>query len=920
MALSIYDVLYHAQNDKYPQIIKGPGLIQGITPVVDQEGTEAFGFYRPSISGAIAPSGIPEGEVAYVSKADLENYSQRVFGQELPQVIDSHRVTTQYGESQIQSPSATKGADPRYSRVKSGGIDENHGWKIHADLVQDQDYDQAMASIGRSSDHSIADKSVAEAFDKRLRNLGMETDDFLQHFKRLGTDPRDGNVKFINPQDLATSMEVFDRHSVTYKMTALTYGEGRHITAYPQSIVNRDKLITDMENSLGQRLVDQNDPAYRSRLGPEVGVKNHPLSRGVSGRFTTDYLEVDPNTGKVDFSLSSTGNPAPEEYKISGKISPEDIEIINRVNAEMPEMAELLHGPNGYVSPYRTIEQIAQDRASGAINVSHTIESSILDANSPHGLAFAPVGGVVHNPQRNPLPPINGRGQVSAPGTPPPTSAPSVATAPPAVAKSAGSAASAEVDMLGVAKRLIPDIETGMPEDVAKAFSEGRIKTIFRTAESLPLEELTSGSESRISGAVNPGSTYFLDEEGRIARYGRGGKGWSDARVSSELYAAGSSGKSSFLDRAVFGKTALQELDTKSGKAPSEAVDDFIKQGGFTEPTLGGTLTEFDNDFSRKHKGHAVSDIYRSTGEVEFVGQLTEGESVGGRVRPKVVKTNIENISIEKNSRGNITPRLVEASVAPTPTSTVTPEIKTIGAENLTEAGKARANAVGRADKVLSAMDDDELIEYLKKSQDFLAEQQKIDPDGKKFKPQAEYRLKSVEKELRDRGIHPDDAAPSVAKTSATKKGPIDIGKPVDDIRTSPTARGTDAASGGSVTPSGTPHNVATTQNLTTKNTNPTTTPPKAQAKINSQTTASGTNIATNRPAGPGNTQKAKGLLDNGLKTAQDLAGGNARLMGIAGIAGLLGVGVASSRSRTKQNPPPDRGTYMDRSRQDLDY
>ena len=255
------------------------------------------------------------------------------------------------------------------------------------------------------------------------------------------------------------------------------------------------------------------------------------------------------------------------------------------------------------------------------------------------------------------------------------------------------------------------------------------------------------------------------------------------------------------------------------------------------------------------------------------------------------------------------------------PISTVAPpETKTIGAENLTEAGKARANAVGRADKVLSAMDDDELIEYLKNSQDFLAEQQKIDPDGKIFKPQAEYRLKSVEKELRDRGIHPDDAAPSVAKTSATKKGPIDIGKPVDDIRTSPTARGTDAASGGSVTPSGTPHNVATTQDLTTKNTNPTTTPPKAQAKINSQTTASGTNIATNRPAGPGNTQKAKGLLDNGLKTAQDLAGGNARLMGIAGIAGLLGVGVASSRSRTKQNPPPDRGTYMDRSRQDLDY
>jgi hypothetical protein len=227
------------------------------------------------------------------------------------------------------------------------------------------------------------------------------------------------------------------------------------------------------------------------------------------------------------------------------------------------------------------------------------------------------------------------------------------------------------IDMLELAKKLVPDIETGMPEDVAKAFSEGRIKTIFRTAESIPLTELSSGSESRLSGVVNPGSTYFLDEEGKIARYGRNGLGWEDARTAGS--AGKDAGKSSFIDRAIFGKHSLQELDIESGKSPSEAVDDFLKQGGFTEPTLGGTLTEFDNDFSRKHKGHAVSDIYHSTGEVEFVDQLTEGESIGGKVRPKVVKANIENISIEKNLKSNITPRLkpgsAPAPVAPTPTS-----------------------------------------------------------------------------------------------------------------------------------------------------------------------------------------------------------------------------------------------------------
>jgi hypothetical protein len=245
------------------------------------------------------------------------------------------------------------------------------------------------------------------------------------------------------------------------------------------------------------------------------------------------------------------------------------------------------------------------------------------------------------------------------------------------IAAPAGPAAT--IDMLDVAKKLVPDIETGMPEDVAKAFSEGRIKTIFRTADSIPLTELSSGSESRLSGVVTGGSTYFLDEEGKIARYGRHGLGWEDARTAGS--AGKDAGKSSFLDRAVFGKHSLQELDIESGKSPSEAVDDFLKQGGFTEPTLGGTLTEFDNDFSRKHKGHAVSDIYHSTGEVEFVDQLTEGESIGGKVRPKVVKANIENISIEKNLKGNITPRLKPGSAAVPGTDSIRDALKAAGGD-----------------------------------------------------------------------------------------------------------------------------------------------------------------------------------------------------------------------------------------------
>jgi hypothetical protein len=154
------------------------------------------------------------------------------------------------------------------------------------------------------------------------------------------------------------------------------YGEGRHISAYPQTLEARDDITTALESRLGNRLVDQNDPTYRLHLGT-TGTKNTPISRGVSARFTTDYLGQDPVTGKPDFSQSfSFSNPkglveADEKYLISGIIDPEEIEKINRVISESPEMATALHGEVGYVSPYKTIEQIAEDRSTRKIPITN---------------------------------------------------------------------------------------------------------------------------------------------------------------------------------------------------------------------------------------------------------------------------------------------------------------------------------------------------------------------------------------------------------------------------------------------------------------------------------------------------------------------------------------------------------------------
>ncbi len=53
-------------------------------------------------------------------------------------------------------------------------------------------------------------------------------------------------------------------------------------------------------------------------------------------------------------------------------------------------------------------------------------------------------------------------------------------------------------NMLELAKKLVPSIEEGMPEDVAQAFAEGKIKTIFRTADSVNLSIAAKLGKSRI--------------------------------------------------------------------------------------------------------------------------------------------------------------------------------------------------------------------------------------------------------------------------------------------------------------------------------------------------------------------------------------------------------------------------------------
>lgn len=130
------------------------------------------------------------------------------------------------------------------------------------------------------------------------------------------------------------------------------------------------------------------------------------------------------------------------------------------------------------------------------------------------------------------------------------------------------------------------------------------------------------------------------------------------------------------------------------------------------------------------------------------------------------------------------------------------------------------------------------------------------------------------------------------------KTGPGNLGTPATNIRTQPSPKGTNAAAP-KITPQGQPQPQAPTASVATN------APKKSPSPA---------------PSSSGAPSRGKALLDNAAETARSVAAGkgNARTLGILGAAALLGVGVASSRS--KRSIPQDQGTYMDDSRRRLEY
>jgi len=179
------------------------------------------------------------------------------------------------------------------------------------------------------------------------------------------------------------------------------------------------------------------------------------------------------------------------------------------------------------------------------------------------------------------------------------------------------------IDMLELAKKLIPDIEDNMPAAVREAFDAGKVKAIFRTGTQDIDPETGMRFNSR-GTMQRPSSTYFLLDDGRAARHGfddtnaayKGkGRGWMGARASVPKVIPTQDDPFVF-DRILFG-------DGDEALKLGSDVEEVLKSGsGITsDPVVGKNIYETfseDGKITKFHGGNAVKDIYKRDGTATF--------------------------------------------------------------------------------------------------------------------------------------------------------------------------------------------------------------------------------------------------------------------------------------------------------------
>lgn len=333
-----------------------------------------------------------------------------------------------------------------YKERKFTNIDNNHGWKLHADLRRTMSLEESASQIGlkptgwnqeKYFNFEVFDQDKFDSFvDKFVKLTGGQPTPTNANATILGRlffdQPRDMaravTKKYVNPLHILDVVATAGEHDIEYK-TDFKYGAGRMFTFYGQSLEERDRIISTLESKVGNLLEDQNDPDYLKTItDTDTLRKNTPVSKNFTARFTTDYLNIDyadssgkpflginayssdrtldKLQGKVQLDLSAS-KAIKDKYVVTGIFDPKNIDqqkqALLNLSTDFPEMQEALHGSAGYVSPYRTINDIIEYRMPGSAGIN--VPGSIA-VNSP---ASAPVitktvdATVVSNPSSKPI-------------------------------------------------------------------------------------------------------------------------------------------------------------------------------------------------------------------------------------------------------------------------------------------------------------------------------------------------------------------------------------------------------------------------------------------------------------------------------------------------------------------------------------
>jgi hypothetical protein len=210
------------------------------------------------------------------------------------------------------------------------------------------------------------------------------------------------------------------------------------------------------------------------------------------------------------------------------------------------------------------------------------------------------------------------------------------------------------IDMLELARKLIPDIETNMPESVKAAFDQGKVKSIFRTGGA-DLNEDGARIGTRGTGAA-PNSHYFLLDDGRAARYGtdyttgeflgKKGSGWMGARASVPTNVMTQDDPFVF-DNIFFSKDG-------AGLRIGDDIEEALSKGLSKDPVVGTNIQETfskDGKIIRSHGGNTVKDVYTREGTATFFDDATETPVRGAK--PNLITAPINDIEfIEKPGKG----------------------------------------------------------------------------------------------------------------------------------------------------------------------------------------------------------------------------------------------------------------------------